>query len=241
MIITTEIRNKLAALGVTTHHGHSFALPDSSIFEPPCSIKWMQIEQSIELGAFSYAVSGYYFGCRIGRYCSFGEDIQIGRHAHPHHWFSTSPFFYANYDSVLDQPPPNGVLVNPGADYAQLSPPEKLKLTTIENDVWIGHGAFILPGVKIGTGAVIAARSVVTKDVPPYAIVAGSPADVKKYRFNENTIQKLVASRWWDYAPWDIKGLPVDNFDIFFEKLDSMKRDGLKPYAPQKFNITSLI
>ena len=69
---------------------------------------------------------------------------------------------------------------------------------TIGNDVWIGSGAMILSGVTIGDGAVVAARAVVTKDVPPYAIVAGNPARLVRYRFDEATIAALLEAAWWE-------------------------------------------
>lgn len=71
----------------------------------------------------------------------------------------------------------------------------------IENDVWIGHGATIMGGVTIHNGAVVAANSTVTKDVPPYAIVAGNPARIVKYRFSEEIIEKLQMISWWNWAP----------------------------------------
>jgi serine acetyltransferase len=71
---------------------------------------------------------------------------------------------------------------------------------TIENDVWIGAKATVMSGIKIGNGAVVAAGSVVTKDVPPYAIVAGNPAKIVKYRFDESQIEKLLQISWWN---WD--------------------------------------
>lgn len=74
----------------------------------------------------------------------------------------------------------------------------------IGNDVWIGREALILSGVTIGDGAVIGARAVVTKDVPPYAIVAGNPAKVVKYRFDPETIRKLLAIAWWDWPDQEI-------------------------------------
>jgi len=240
MLITKKHRQKLAELGITTHIERDFQLPDDSIFEPPCSIKWMQIEHSIELGAFSYAVSGHFFACRIGRYCSIAEDVQIGRHPHPTHWFSTSPFFYADYSTVVDQPPPSGYIVQPGADFAQLTPPTTLKITEIGNDVWIGHGAFILPGVKIGTGAVVAARAVVTKDVPPYAIVAGSPAVIKKYRFEETIISRLLESAWWQYAPWQLKGITVQDFSALFTSIQTLRTLGTPIYSPDKVQVQDL-
>lgn len=73
--------------------------------------------------------------------------------------------------------------------------------TVIGNDVWIGYEALIMPGVTVGDGAIIASRSVVSQDVPAYAIVAGNPAQVVRYRFDEISIEKLLALRWWD---WDI-------------------------------------
>ena len=71
--------------------------------------------------------------------------------------------------------------------------------TIIGNDVWIGYGATIMPGVTVGHGAVIATKAVVTKDVPPYAIVGGNPAKVIKMRFGESEIERLLALAWWDW------------------------------------------
>ena len=71
--------------------------------------------------------------------------------------------------------------------------------TIVGNDVWIGHGATILSGVRIGDGAVIAAGAVVTKEVQPYSIVAGNPAVVVSTRFDQNTIEHLLQLRWWDW------------------------------------------
>src|ERR1035438_8143346 len=73
--------------------------------------------------------------------------------------------------------------------------------TIVGNDVWIGYGATIMPGIHIGDGAIIATASVVTKDVPPYAIVGGNPASTIRHRFDETTIARLLALRWWDWDP----------------------------------------
>lgn len=72
----------------------------------------------------------------------------------------------------------------------------------IGNDVWIGYEAVIMPGVHIGDGAIIGTRAVVTKDVPPYAIMGGVPARIIKYRFDDPAIQMLLKIKWWD---WDIQ------------------------------------
>jgi len=100
--MSAEYIEQLRLLGVKAEFNPNIiCLPSNVIFEPPCSIKKLNIEYSIQLGAFSYGVSGYYFASKIGRYCSFGENVQIGRHSHPMHWISTSPFFYWKYEDIL--------------------------------------------------------------------------------------------------------------------------------------------
>lgn len=94
--------------------------------------------------------------------------------------------------------------------------PEKKNFVSIGNDVLIGAYVVILPGVTIGHGAIIGAGSVVTRDIPPYAIVAGAPAKIIRYRYSEEKIQKLLRIAWWD---WDEKKIS-DNMDDFYGKVD---------------------
>jgi serine acetyltransferase len=93
---------------------------------------------------------------------------------------------------------------------------------TVENDVWIGANSTIMSGIKIGNGAIVAAGSTVTKDVPSYAIVAGNPAKVVKYRFTEEQIEKLLSIAWWDWDEQKIKDNAIDmwsdNIDGFINK-----------------------
>ena len=98
----------------------------------------------------------------------------------------------------------------------------------IENDVWIGIQSLILDGVTIGDGAVIGARTVVTKDVPPYAIVVGSPARIIKYRFNEEVIQRLLEIKWWNLSDEEIN----EKIDFFRES--EITIEILNKYFPQK-------
>ncbi len=72
--------------------------------------------------------------------------------------------------------------------------------TVLGNDVWIGYDVLVMPGVKIGDGAIVAARSVVTSDVPPYAIVGGNPAKIIRMRFSVEVVNELLSIRWWDWS-----------------------------------------
>jgi len=121
--------------------------------------------------------------CSIGAFCSIANNVVIGGGAHPISWASSSPVFYNNRDSVKKK-------------FSHFNR-EPHKRTLIGNDVWIGHSAIVMQGVKIGDGAVIGAGAVVTKDVEPYAIVAGCPSKVIRMRFEECIINGLLESEWW--------------------------------------------
>ncbi|MCE6992758.1 CatB-related O-acetyltransferase [Dyadobacter sp. CY323] len=120
-------------------------------------------------------------GVTFGNYCSIAPEIRIFRANHPKDSFTSHPLLY-----------------NPSAGYVNSDQLIRPKLN-VGHDVWIGEWAIILPRVKqIGNGAMIGAGAVVTKDVPPYTIVAGNPAKVIGKRFNDETIARLEATRWWD-------------------------------------------
>jgi len=121
----------------------------------------------------------------IGSFCSIANQVIIGGGRHPMEWVSMSPVFYKGRDSVK-------------AKFSEHKR-EKVKRTIIGNDVWIGERAIIKEGITIGTGAVIGMGSIVTKDVEPYAIVAGCPAKVLRKRFNDDVIDNLLSSEWWNF------------------------------------------
>jgi len=124
----------------------------------------------------------------IGKFCSIATDVKIFTGGnHRVEWVSTYPFNQFNQEfplaaDILGQPATKGDVI-------------------IGNDVWIGQGAVILSGVKIGDGAVIGTCTVVSKDVEPYAIVVGNPMKMVKKRFDDEVIEKLLLIKWWN---WDI-------------------------------------
>jgi len=200
-------------------------LPKNTRLEAPSSLKWTQYEHSIHLGAFSYQVSGYCFAARIGRYCSFGEEVQIGRQNHPLTWVSTSPAFYLgdrlfNLDDGFE-----GAEAYHKYKFEFEGPPTRAKITQIGNDVWIGHGAYIAAGVTIGDGAIVAAHAVVARDVPPYAVVAGNPAVIKRMRLPPELITPMLRSRWWRFAPWQLDHLDPSRPNQFLSSVLAMKEE----------------
>ncbi len=203
------------------------SLPVETRIEAPSSLKWTQYEHSLHLGAFSYQVSGYAFAARIGRYCSFGENVQIGRQNHPLHLVSTSPAFYL-HDRLFDLG--NGFK---GAEewhafaFQHATPPTQARVTQIGNDVWIGHCAYVKAGVTIGDGAVVAAHAVVTKPVPPYTVVAGNPAVIKRYRIDPMLITPMLRSQWWRFAPWQLAHLDPSKPGRFVQGIFDMGDDNV--------------
>src|SRR5436190_5941864 len=123
----------------------------------------------------------------IGRYCALARGVKFVMNGANHQTsgFSTYPFFIfaGGWEAATPKP---GDLPYKGD-------------TVVGNDVWVGYDALVLPGVRIGDGAVVAARSVVTKDVPPYAVVGGNPAAVVRQRFPPEVVAELLAVRWWDW------------------------------------------
>jgi len=131
----------------------------------------------------------------IGRYCSIASFVRIGFGTHPSDTFvSTHPSFYYNTLSQI----PFTFHKSPEPAFKYYNFVRDHYLVEIGNDVWIGAGAIILDGVKIGDGAIVAAGAVVAKDVPPYTIVGGVPAREIKKRLSDQQIEFLLKDKWWE-------------------------------------------
>lgn len=159
-----------------------------------------------EIGIYSYTGEFCHItSAKIGRYCSLSWNVTIGPGLHNYNLITAHPLLAVKRFGFVDQ-----------ALYNQYD-----KESVVGNDVWIGCNAVIMRGVTIGDGAVIGANSVVTKDVPPYAIVVGSPARIIKYRFSAEIIKELLDLRWWNLSFEAIK----QNIELFskFPTLESLR------------------
>lgn len=161
-----------------------------------------------EVGDFTYiSKNSQVYNTRLGKFCCIGPNVKMGLGAHPTSGFvSSHPIFY----STLKQSQ---------ITFADKDLFDEFPYTEIGNDVWIGANAVIRDGVKIGDGAIIGAGSVVTKDVPPYAIVGGVPAKLIRYRFTPEEISFLMQFRWWDRDQEWLRA----NKDLFLDIRELMK------------------
>lgn len=136
----------------------------------------------------------------IGAFCSLGANIIIGGASHTIDWVSTSPVFNENIDHLPKK-------------FSKHSFDLSSK-TIIGNDVWIGNNVLIKANTTIGDGAVIGMGSVVTKSIPPYEIWAGNPAKFIKSRFDDNTKNQILNSKWWDLEDPQIEKLAASFNDV---------------------------
>ncbi len=174
-----------------------------------------QLYDNVRMGEYSYRrprglcwLPDEY--CSVGKFCSIASGVTLlGGGAHTTRTATSFPL-----DIKL-----LGVPLAESRFYESKGP------AVVQNDVWIGSDALILSGALVGHGAVIAARTVVARDVPPFAIVAGNPAQVIKYRFSDHQIEALLKIEWWD---WSVE-LIRSHVDRFAGDIDSFIEWALDP------------
>lgn len=147
---------------------------------------------NVQMGRYSYmGKNNSVCNTSIGSFCSIASYCAIGGGDHPIDSVSTSPVFFEGRNIF-------------GKHFSQIHK-ELNKEVVIGNDVWIGENVFVNSGIKINDGAIIGAHSVVTHDVPPYAIVAGTPARILKYRFEQDEIARLLEIKWWYWTDKNLR------------------------------------
>lgn len=141
----------------------------------------------------------------IGRYCSIGSNVTLGTGHHNVNLLSTSSWFESDAEPTMKMV-------------------DKVLRINIQilNDVWIGDNAIVMNGVTIGNGAVIGAGCIVTRDVPDYAIVIGSPARILRYRFDEVTVQRLLTLRWWELDDELLKEHRLSDIETSLDYLEQL-------------------
>lgn len=169
-----------------------------------------------ELGRYvGVAYFSYLADTHSGNYCTFGSRVSVGAFSHPTDLLTVHEVGYRNTaqlygDTVLTSDSESYMLAQSGS-------------TRIGNDVWIGDNSVIIKGVEIGNGAIIAAGSIVTKNVAPFSIVAGNPARYIRKRFSEDIISEIQASRWWDFSMKELQGISFENIGISLAILGKLR------------------
>jgi len=210
------------------------AILSDLVLEGPVTVHALEIGPHCSIGAYTgiYGNNSTIVSASIGRFCSLASGCIIGPAEHPTDFLSSSMVQYVRdlhqWDSFMEtqegQPRQ--------APYAEFKMPTH---TTIGNDVWLGVNVFIRRGVTVGNGAIVAAGSVVTRDVPAYAIVGGVPARVIKMRFRDSLIERLMALNWWDWNVFSLAKLDFSNADAAVGLIeDAIAAGSLKKLSVQK-------
>lgn len=172
--------------------------------------KIFKAHYGIDVGLYSY---GCFDGARVnpgrtfGRYCSISSTSRFLGRNHGVHFLSLHPYFYNEKLGFVD------------------SDMIGMNRCHVGDDVWVGDYALILPSVDyIGRGAIVGAGSVVTKNVPPYAIVAGNPAKVIRYRFEPHVIDAIEKTQWWLMEEKDLKNFFESHRSLFFSPKEYLQR-----------------
>lgn len=184
-------------------------------------------------GTMSFSNSVVLPKIAIGRYCSIAPEVETLLTSHPTSHLSTSGFTHDPHSHITRSFAADHGFEAPRFSFETRPPP------VIGDDVWLGGRSAILPGVTLGSGAVVAAGSVVTRSVGPYEVVGGNPARVLKKRFSDRIIEGLLQSEWWAYRPADLAGLPLNDAARFLEAFMPRKPD-LERYDPPRARMVEM-
>ena len=204
--------------------------PGSRIEGPVSIISTVAYGGFIDVGAFCNLSGGSINNVRFGRYCSVASGVVIGPHEHPTDWLTTSRTAYYPQVNGWD-------VLTAGAGSASVHARKRpfkdsCPITEVGPDAWIGQGAFIKAGVTIGAGAIVGARATVLKDVPPYAVVVGTPGRVIRLRFPEAVVERLLAAEWWRYSIYDLFDAPMDAIEPALDVIEDLGRPGRRAALP---------
>lgn len=204
---------------------HTGRMAEGSRLEAPTSIiSTVPAGAFLEVGAFCNLSGGTINNARFGRYCSVAGGIVVGPHEHPTDWLTTSRTAY--YPEVNGWDALVAEAQIPLIKARKRPFPGSCPITEIGPDTWIGQGAFIKAGVTIGAGAIIGARATVLRDVPPYAVVVGTPGRVLRLRFPEATVERLLRVQWWRYSIYDLFEAPMDSIDAALDTIENLVAAG---------------
>ena len=219
IVFPRRLNKMLLARNMRISNSHIYLAPNAIVDKQSIISNYVSIHDGVvimnsSISEFTYVQSfSTILNTKIGKFCSIAGGVRIGLSEHPLAFISTSPVFY---DSSQFLPK---ALTNASNDYG------KFLETVVEADVWIGQGAIIKSGVRIGVGSVVGAGSVVTRDVPPYTISAGNPARPIRKRFEEELCEILEDSHWWE-----LNDSVLSKYACLFEKpkefINRLKLDG---------------
>lgn len=190
------------------------------------------------MGSFSYSRSELSIGTAVGRYCSIGAGVRVLGRDHPIDRISTSPFTYDPkfFPGAFDDR-------NITATFTPVRRRKSKAMPVIGNDVWIGDSVILARGIRLGNGSIVAAHSVLTKDVPAYEIWGGAPAKLIRPRFDPELANRLESIAWWQYAFPDFAALQMNlPAAKMAGRLEEMVSAGkLEAFAPESVRITALL
>lgn len=215
-------RKSLHDQGIYIGHAVNFNRSAKLQCEIPVAIYASGVNTQGRIGAYTYIQHNVRLAPRlksIGRYCFICQDAVIGDSNHPIDWLSTNPFQYGN-SSLFQQ-----YHKDQEFDFLKFTA-NRQEVVHIGHDVWIGNRATILQGVRIGHGAIVSDGSIVTRDVPPYAIVEGIPARITGYRFTDAIIAQLLSVAWWDYQADSLMNIQFDHIETALAQIQSRLEAG---------------